>query len=140
MPAACMPASINLIRRQHFQSAQLLPSTGKLSLTTALNPPRISMVTASSRNLLNLRSSRHMSLQLLPVPTHLFTMSTRARRQSPLVSMPVNHSLNMSMPTRSLKLPSKALPTSKRPLVWHTHSASTTRSQLLNTTGAQWRT
>ena len=140
MPAACMPASINLIRRQHLRSAPLRQSIGKLFLTTELNPPRISITTVSSHNLRYLRSLQHMSLQLLPVHTHLFTMNTRARRQFPLVSMLVNHSLNMSMPTRSLKLPSKALPTSRRLSALLTHSESMTRLQLLNTTGAQWRT
>jgi hypothetical protein len=80
------------------------------------------------------------SQRLLPVPTNQFMMNTKARRQSLWASTPVNLSSSMLMLRIFSKLPSKALPTLKRLLVWLTHLVSTTRSQLLNTTGARWRT
>ena len=51
MPAACMPALINLIRRQLSQSAQLLHSTGRLSQITASNQLKILMAIANTLNL-----------------------------------------------------------------------------------------
>ena len=103
MPAACMPASINLTRRQHSQLAPLPQSIGKLSRTTESNPPRMSTQIASSFNLRSLRLFRHMSLRSLLAHICQFMTSTRARRQFRLASMPVNHSLNMSMLRTSSK-------------------------------------
>jgi hypothetical protein len=83
---------------------------------------------------------QHTSQRLLPVPINQFMMNTKARRQSLWASTLVNLSSSMLTLKIFSKLPSKALPTLKRLLVWLIHSVSTTRSQLLNTTGARWRT
>ena len=91
---------------QPDQKATFTPShlsIGKLSLTTALNPPKSSMAIASSHNLPSHKLSPPMSPQSLPVHTHQSMMNIKARRQSHLASMPVNHSLSMSMQRTSLK-------------------------------------